>query len=55
MVFILRSLGFVLQIIGNLLRIFRRGVIVGELYFINITLVELEMVGLGETKGIESS
>ena len=47
------SLGFVLQIIRNLLRIFRRGVIVGELYFINITLVELEMAEFGETQGIE--
>lgn len=55
LVFHVRSLGSVLQIIGNLLRILRRCVIVGDLYFINIILVEVGMVGTGDTEGIDSS
>ena len=55
LVFHVRSLGSVLQIIGNLLRILRRCVIVGDLYFINIIQVEVGMVGTGDTEGIDSS
>lgn len=36
--FMVRSLDFVLHMIGNLLRILRRGVILRDLYFININL-----------------